>query len=55
MGLGAPKQGMEIPYYSNVREITPKEVILQENEKILHCLPNDCAIVFAGGDCPLSS
>jgi len=39
-------------FNSNVREITPSEVIVQEGEKILHNLPNDYVFVFAGGELP---
>lgn len=39
-------------FNSNVREITPTEVIVQEGEKILHNLPNDYVFVFAGGELP---
>jgi len=39
-------------FNSNVREITPGEVIVQEREKILHSLHNDYVFVFAGGELP---
>ena len=37
---------------SNVAEIQPEAVIIQECDKILHTLPNDFVFVFAGGELP---
>lgn len=39
-------------FNSNVVEIRPEQVLVQEGEKIIHKLQNDYVFVFAGGELP---
>jgi thioredoxin reductase (NADPH) len=43
---------VRVIFNSNVLEIKPDSVIVQESEKIIHNIPNEFVFVFAGGELP---
>ena len=43
---------LHVIFSSDVREIKPDSVVIQESGKIMHNVPNDFVFIFAGGELP---
>jgi thioredoxin reductase len=43
---------VKVLFNSEVNEILPREVIVRQNENVVHKLRNDYVFIFAGGELP---